>query len=157
MAKSPMSNISGEQVREFTAQSAGRAAQAANYGVDWMRQLAEQGLDQSKVIFESLLATAHSSAGTIDQQASEIRERSLTLASQSLSNGFDFAHRILRARDPQEVIQLQSEFLSRQAQALADQAKELGQAMVQGAEEVGRQTLDQAQSTADSVRRKAQA
>lgn len=156
MARNPtnMAHV-GEQARAFTAQNTERAMRATNYGMDWIRQLAEHGLDQSKVIFESLLNSAHASADTVDQQAAVTRERSLALVSQSLSNGFDFAHRLLRARDPHEVAQLQSEFLSQQAQALAEQAKELGQVIVQGAEDVGRQTLDQAQSNAESVRRKA--
>ena len=89
-------------------------------------------------------------ASSSSPTTAETRERSLALVSRSLSNGFDFAHRLLH-----EVVQLQSEFLSQQAQALAEQAKELGQVIVQDAEDVGRQTLDQAQSTAVSVRRKA--
>jgi hypothetical protein len=149
MAKGPMSGMSSE----FTAE---RAAQATSYGMDWMRQLAEHGLDQSKVIFDSLLTATRGTAGTIDQQVSEIRERSLVLASQSLSNGFDFANRILRAKEPQEVLRLQNEFLSRQAQALANQATELGQAITHGAENIGTQTFEHVQSTADAVRRKAQ-
>jgi hypothetical protein len=157
MAKGPISSMAdaGGEAREFTAQNTERAMQATNYGLDWMRQLTGHGLDQGKVIFDSLINSAHASAETIDRQAAELRERSLALVSRSVANGFDFAHRILRARDGHEVIQLQSEFLSRQAHALAEQAKELGQVMAQGAEEVGRQTLDQAQSAADQVRRKA--
>jgi hypothetical protein len=148
-----MSGMSDQHAREFTAE---RAAQAASHGMDWIRQLAEHGLDQSKVIFDSLVTATRGTAGTIDQQVSEIRERSLALVSHSLSNGFDFANRILRAKEPQEVLRLQSEFLSRQAQALADQAKELGQTMAHGVEDIGAQTFEHVQSATDAVRRKAQ-
>ncbi len=154
MAKNPMSSMSGEPVRDLAAVG---AALRASYGTDWMRQLTQNGLEQSKAIFETFLSSARSSAGTIDQQALEIRERSLALASQSLSSGFDFASRILHARNPNEVLRLQSEFLSRQAHALADQAKELGHAMALSAEEIGGHALGQVHPTADQARRKAQA
>jgi hypothetical protein len=42
--------------------------------------------------------------------------------------------------EPQELIQLQSEFISRQAQALAEQSKELEQSIVQAAKEMGKTT-----------------
>jgi hypothetical protein len=46
----------------------------------------------------------------IDQQAREIRERSMSLAAETLSNTFDFAHNIVRAREPQELLQLLAAF-----------------------------------------------
>jgi hypothetical protein len=42
------------------------------------------------------------------------------------------ALRVVRAREPQEFLELQGDFLSRQLNILADQTKELGQIMVQG-------------------------
>jgi hypothetical protein len=48
------------------------------------------------------------------------------LAEETLSNTFDFAQKLVRMREPQELAQLQSEFVSRQAQVLGDQTKELG-------------------------------
>jgi hypothetical protein len=55
----------------------------------------------------------------------------------------------VRVQKPQEVLELQSEFLSRQAQALADQAKELGQIMVQGVNAASRTTVEQMRSAAE--------
>jgi hypothetical protein len=37
-------------------------------------------------------------------------------AEETLSNTFDFLHKLVRMKDPQELAQLQSEFVSRQAQ-----------------------------------------
>ena len=140
--------------REFMDQNAARARQATNYGVDWIRQLAEHGLEQNRVALEGFLTAARSSVDTMDQQASELRERSLTMAAETVNNSFDFAHQLLRAKEPQQVLQLQSEFLSRQAQALAEQAKELGQLITSGASEVGRTATSHLHATAESVRRK---
>jgi Phasin protein len=59
---------------------------------------------------------------------------SVSFAEETLSNTFDFAHKLLRMKEPQEFAQIQSEFVSRQAQLVGDQAKELGQRMIQGAQ-----------------------
>src|SRR5262249_8402669 len=134
MAKGPTAGFASEQGREF-GQNAERVMQAANYGIDWMRDLAEQSLNQSKAVFDGFRTPARTSGDTIDQQASDVRERSLALATETLSNSFDFAQRLLHVREPQEVLQVQSEFLSRQAQMFADQAKHLGGTFAQAAHE----------------------
>ena len=41
-----------------------------------MRQVMEQSLNQSRAMCEGFLTTAHKTADSLDQQASEIRERS---------------------------------------------------------------------------------
>ena len=66
-----------------------------------------------------------------------------------LTNTFDFVHKAVRVKKPQEVFELQSEFLSRQAQALADQAKELGQIMRQDANAASRTSAEQMRSAAE--------
>ena len=119
---------------KFPEPNAERAMQVANYGMDSMREMTEQSLNQSKALFEGILTTTRKTVENIDQQAREIRERSMSLAAETLSNTFDFAHNIVHAREPQELLQLQSEFISRQAQAVAEQSKELGH------KEVGRTT-----------------
>jgi len=131
MAKSPMT---------VPEQNAERAMQAASYGMDWMRQLMEQSLDQTAAMFEGFLTNARKTADSFDQQASEARERSISLATQTLSNTMTFAHKVIRAREPQELLHLQSEFLSQQAQALAEQGKLLEQSLARGANEVAKMT-----------------
>jgi hypothetical protein len=77
------------------------------------------------------------------------------MAGDSVANTFDFAQRVLHAREPQELLQIHSEFIGRQAQSLADQAKELGEVIAKGAEAAGRETVNQMQSTAKAMRRQA--
>ena len=48
-------------------------------------------------------------------------------AEKNVSATFDFAQRLMRAKDAAEVMGLQSEYLSRQMQALSAQVQELGQ------------------------------
>ena len=107
-------------------QNAERAKQAANYGMDWMRQLMEESLNQTRAIFDGFLTTARKTADSFDQQAAEVRERSMSMATDTLSNSMDFAHRALKVRQPQDLLQLQTEFVSRQAQVVAENSKMLG-------------------------------
>src|SRR3954462_3980126 len=78
---------------KFPEPNAERAMQVANYGMDSMREMTEHSLNRSKALFEGILTTTRKTVENIDQQASEIRERSMSLAAETLSNTFDFAPR----------------------------------------------------------------
>jgi hypothetical protein len=137
MAKSTM---------DFAQHNTERAMEAAN----WVHAIAERNLNQSNATFEGLLTVSRTALRSIDQQSSAICEYSMAVAEQTLSNTFDFAHRVIRMRDPQELAQIQSEFVSRQAQVLGDQTKELGQRMTHGAQDIAKATQEAA---AESRRR----
>jgi len=74
-----------------------------------MRAIAEQNLNQSKAAFEGLLTIARNAVRGVDQQASAICEHSMQFAEETLSNTFDFAHKLVRMREPQEFAQIQTE------------------------------------------------
>jgi hypothetical protein len=138
---------------DFAHQNAERAVQATNYGMNWMREIAEQNLNQSKVAVESFLTITRKAIDGLDQQASAIRERSMALADETFQNTFDFAQKLVRLREPQELAQLQREFVSRQAQVFGDQTRELGQKIMQGANDLAKS----AESAAESTRRRSEA
>jgi len=137
MAKSTM---------DLAQQNTERAAQATN----WMRAMAEQNLNQSKAAFEGLLMIARNAVRSADRQSSPICEQSIAAAEETLSNAFDFAHKAIRIKGPQELVQIQSDFISRQAQVLGEQTKELGQRMMEGVQEIEKATET---ATAESRRR----
>jgi hypothetical protein len=135
--------------RDFVGQNTQRVMTDTNHAMDWMRVVAEQSLNLSKAAFEGFLTSSSKTTGTIDQQASGIRDRSISLAAEALANTYDFALRVVRAREPQEFLQLQSDFLGRQLNILADQTKELGQIMVQGANATQRAATEHMRSAAE--------
>jgi hypothetical protein len=114
------------------------AQQNTDRATDWMRAIAEQNLNQSKAAFEGLLMVARHAVRDVDQQTAAICEHSMTFAEETLSNTFDFAHKLMRMKEPQELAQIQSELVSRQAQLLGDQTKELGQRIMQGVHEAAK-------------------
>jgi phasin family protein len=49
----------------------------------------------------------------------------LAYTEQNVNAAFDLAHKLVKAKDPQEALALQSEFMKSQLAALQSQAKEL--------------------------------
>jgi hypothetical protein len=130
---------------DFARQSTEQALQATN----WMRAIAEQNLSQSKAAFDGLLTIARSAVSGVDQQAAFIRD-SLLFAQETLENTFDFAHELVRMKEPQEFARIQTEFVSRQAQVLAGS----GQRIMQDVNDAAKTTLEEA---AESSQRLSQA
>jgi hypothetical protein len=91
---------------DFAQQDTERAMQATN----WMRAIAERNLNQTKGTFDGLLAVTPNAVRDLACQTAAICEHSLLLA-----------------EEPQELRQIQSDFISRQVQLPGDQTKELGQ------------------------------
>jgi len=100
------------------------------------------------------MTVARKAVREVDQQTAAICEHSISLAEETLANTFDFAHKLVRMKEPQELVQLQSEFVSRQAQLLGDQTKELGQRMVKGVQDTAKATREAA---AEASRRRPEA
>jgi phasin family protein len=131
MAKDTATNLS-----EMAERSVEQAAQVAASGMNWMRGLTEENLNRSRVALEGYIETTRVAMDSINRHASELGQRSIATAEETLSNTFDFTDRLMRAKEPKEFAQLQSEFISRQTQCLADQAKEAGEIMMKSAREV---------------------
>jgi len=68
-----------------------------------------------------------SRASTARAGAKDVGEKAMTFAQQNIMASFEFAQKLLRARDVQEVMKLQAEYIQAQMQMLNEQAKELGQ------------------------------
>jgi hypothetical protein len=134
---------------DFAERNTERAVQVTKDGMDWLREVAEQNLDQSKASVETMVIATRKAMAAIDQQTSAVFGRSMLAAEETLSNTFDFLHKLVRMKDPQELAQLQSEFVSRQAQVLADQTKEFGQTLMHGTSEMAKTT----ERTAETIRK----
>jgi phasin len=99
-----------------------------------MRALGEQSVTQARKAFDSSIEAANRAVGRIEDQAwavhsgaTEIARKSMEYAEQNVATTFDFAEKLVRAKDVAEVMGLQSHYLSRQMQALSAQVQELGQ------------------------------
>jgi phasin len=99
-----------------------------------VRSFAEQSVAQARKAFDGFIQAANQAVGQMQgraqaaqSSASEIAHKSMTYAEQNVSASFDFAQKLMHAKDAAEVMALQSEYLSRQMQTLSAQVQELGQ------------------------------
>jgi phasin len=99
-----------------------------------LRSFAEQSVTQARQAFEGFIQAANQAVGQMRGQAeaahsgaSEIAHKSMEYAEKNVAATFDYAQRLMRAKDATEVMALQSEYLGRQMQALSGQVQELGQ------------------------------
>jgi len=110
-----------------------------------MRAFAEQSVEQARKAFDGFMTAAQKAASSIEGQASaaqsgakDIRQKAIGFAEKNVAMSFEFAQKLVHARDIEEVTRLQTEFVQRQMQALAEQAQELGQSATQAATRAGR-------------------
>jgi phasin len=99
-----------------------------------MRTFAEKSVTQARQAFESFVDAANKAVGQFQGHAqaaqsgaTEIAHKSITYAEQNVAATFDFAQKLVNAKDAAEVLGLQSEYLSRQMQVLSTQVRDLGQ------------------------------
>ena len=116
-------------------------------GVDWIREIADQGLSQSKAVLDGYLTIGKKAVETADRQVTDTSKRSILVAEKTLSNTFEFARELLAVREPQQLATSQSEFVSRQTEIFADQMKVLGQNARDGGVEIAHATARVAQRT----------
>jgi phasin len=100
-----------------------------------MRQFAEQSLEQARKAVDGFIMAAQKAATTVEAQASaaqsgakDVGQRAMSFAEQNVANSFEFAQKLVRAKDIQEVMALQQEFLQSQMKTMSEQAKDLGSA-----------------------------
>ena len=99
-----------------------------------MRSFAEQSVAQARKAFDGFLQAANQAMGQFEGQAQvarssahEIAHKSMTYAEQNVAATFDFAQKLMRAKDASELMGLQSEYLARQMQTISAQVQDLGQ------------------------------
>jgi len=99
-----------------------------------LRDFAERSVDQARKAFEGFLSVAQKTAGMADQApgatpgVKAFGAHVLTYTEQNVNAAFELAHKLVRAKDPQEAFALQSEYVKTQLAALQTQAKDLGAA-----------------------------
>jgi phasin len=107
-----------------------------------MRSIAEKSVEQAKQAFDGFVSAAHKAVSTFEGQAENARkgakdvtEKAITFAQLNISNSFEFAQKLVRAKDLQEVLALQADYVKSQMQTLSEQVKELGESTSKAAKD----------------------
>ena len=82
---------------------------------------------------QKAVTTVESQTAAAQSGAKDVGSKAMGFAEQNIANSFEFAQKLVRAKDIQEVMALQQEFLQSQMKAMSEQAKDLGSARHQNA------------------------
>jgi phasin len=103
-----------------------------------MRRMAETSVAQAKQAFDGFLAAAQQAVSRVESQtaaaqagATDMNRKAMAFAGQNMAASFAFAQKLAQARDVEEVMRLQADFIRTQMQTFAEQARELGSSFTQ--------------------------
>ena len=107
-----------------------------------MRAFAEKSVEQAKQAFDGFISATHQAVSAFEGQAETARqgarhvaEKAMNFAERNVASSFEFSQKLVRAKDIQELMRLQTEFIRNQMQILTEQAKELGESAAAAAKE----------------------
>ena len=99
-----------------------------------MRAFAEKSMEQAKTAFDTFMSAAQHAVNTAETQAKSaqsgargVGELAMQFAERNMASSFDFAQRLMKAKDVKDVAALHAEYVNNQISVLTEQAKELGQ------------------------------
>lgn len=126
-----------------------------------MRDFAEKSFEQARKAFDGFLGaaskaveSAQGQANTVQGHAADFTRKAISQAGTNLNAAFAHAQRLARAKDPQEAMQLQAEFLKEQFAQIQAQMKELGAAMQSNMKDFAAGAQQAAQDAGDEAKRK---
>jgi len=125
---------------------------AAGSGLTWMTGMAEQNLRQSVTAMDEMLRTLRHAADVFRDQATRFREHTAALAEDTMGNAAEFGSRMIRSKDPLEWTEVQSEFLSKQLEAVAEHNRTMGEFLMSESTEMANVGLHQARQLTDRAR-----
>ena len=98
-----------------------------------MRDFAEKSVEQARKAFEGFIGAAQKAVGAVESSplampagVKDVGAKAMGYAEANVKAAFDHAQKLVHAKDLQEVMQLQSEYLKSQMATLQEQAKEIG-------------------------------
>jgi phasin len=97
-----------------------------------MKMIAEKTMEQAREAFDSFMnatkeavSQAETRATTARSGAKDVVELAVKFSEQNIATSFEFALRLMQAKDAKEITAIHSEYVSKQVTALTEQAKEL--------------------------------
>jgi phasin len=108
--------------------------QTQNYEIPAeMRDFAEKSVEQARKAMDGFIGAAQKtvdtfegSATTVQTSAKDMTRKTFSYAEQNIAAAFELAQKMVRAKDLQEAMQAQAEFVRSQFEAMQTQMKEFG-------------------------------
>ena len=107
-----------------------------------IKEVAEKTIDQAERGFSAFIEAANKSVSRIPNPTTDMSLRALSLTEQSMKAAFDHAKKLLQAKDLQEAMRLQAEFLTAKYKAATEQLKEMGTSVRSAGADVVKNTIE---------------
>ena len=108
-----------------------------------VRVMAERSIGEAKKAFDQVMLVAKSNMGAVEDRGKAVqeslREIGATVAAlteQNMTSAFEHAEKLMKATDPQTLIQLQVDYIKNQMQSLTEQGRTLADAVSKAAKDV---------------------
>ena len=104
-----------------------------------MRDLAEKNIEQARAAYAqfmdaALKAQAMMPANPMTSSIKDAQDRAMKFTQANLNANFDLAAALAKAKDPKELLEIQTKFAQTQLQAFQTQTQELGKLMTDAAQ-----------------------
>ena len=101
-----------------------------------MRDFAERSVAQARKAFEGFMGAVQKTTTALEPTANpalggakDMSTKAVTFAESNVNAAFDLAEKLVHAKDIQEVLKLQSDYLKAQMETIQTQANDLGVAV----------------------------
>ena len=101
-----------------------------------VREFAEKTIEQAEKGFDAFMGVANKTVGMVPNPTTELSKKILSITDQNMRSAFDHARRLLNARNVQEAVKIQTEYLQTQFTTAAEQIKQLGGGAVNAAKDL---------------------
>ena len=103
---------------------------------DDVREVMDKSVQQARSGFEKVMQAADEAArgldekaGSAQKQALDLRRKTMAFTEQNVAAAFDLAARLVRAKSIEEVMKLQTEYMTQSFAAMRGQIQDAGQAI----------------------------
>lgn len=105
-----------------------------------VRDFAEKSVEQARKAFDGFSDAAHKAIASVDASpipvhsgAKDVGVKAFSFAEANMKAAFDLAQKLVNAKDPQEALELQAEFVKTQLGVIQEQSQQLGAAFQKAA------------------------
>jgi hypothetical protein len=98
-----------------------------------LNEIASQSLEQARVAMENYLSFFQKNMFASPWGETDLNKKIQNYAGENVATAFEYAQKLTKAKDIQEVVRIQTEFMQEQLEALSEQAKDLGETATKAA------------------------
>ena len=127
-----------------------------------MREMAEKSVDQAKKAFDGFVGAASKAVEAAEThtanahaQSRDMAKKAIGYAEQNVTAAFDLAQRLVHAKDVEDVVRIQSDFLKSQMSALQSQLTDIGSVVQENAKKAAADVQSTVEKAAQEVRKAA--